>query len=67
VLFVAEDRDPLMAPPERIWRRTASRLETIMVGGNHRSMLAAEDGVHLAHILSDRLAKALGHFQRNRE
>jgi thioesterase domain-containing protein/acyl carrier protein len=67
LLFVAEERDPLMAPPELIWRRKASRLETITVAGNHRSMLAGENGAGLARVLSNRITKALSRFQRNGE
>ncbi len=66
-LFLATERDPLMAPPERIWRRHARLLETFTMPGNHRTMLAAENVATLAKALSRRISSALGSFQRHRE
>jgi thioesterase domain-containing protein len=66
-LYVCEERDPLMAPPGRVWRNHAHALETFSTPGNHRSMLAGENATRLARMLSQRLAEALCGLQRNGE
>jgi hypothetical protein len=66
-LYVCEDRDPLMAPHERVWRDHARSLETSSTTGNHRSMLAGENATRLARMLSQRIGRALHGLQRDCE
>ena len=52
VLFVAATRDPLDADPMRIWTSRAAKLVRHTVQGDHRTMLEAENGTHLARLIS---------------
>lgn len=58
-LFVASERDALMAQPERVWAQHASSLETIAVAGDHRSMVGEAHNDGLARLISLRIAGAL--------
>jgi amino acid adenylation domain-containing protein len=53
-LFVATARDPLMAEPERIWAPCVARLDTVLVPGDHKTML---DSAMIARALSERLIR----------
>jgi amino acid adenylation domain-containing protein len=66
-LYICDERDPLMAPPERVWRNHAGLLEIFSTPGDHRSMLAGENAAQLARALSLRLAGALRPLQRDGE
>ena len=50
-LIVAETCDPMMAPPERIWRAHCAELVVQTVPGGHRSMIQGENAAGLARAL----------------
>lgn len=58
-LFVASERDALMARPERVWSMHASQLETSVVAGDHRSMIGEAHNDGLARLVSGKIADAL--------
>lgn len=57
-LFCSRFLLPLKCDPSAIWKDHASCLRLNFIPGDHRTMITGENGMYLADVLSDQLAKS---------
>ena len=58
LLCVSQLGDPMMAEPQKIWRRYIRKLDVQTIPGNHRTMIEGDNGKILADVLSAHLKRA---------
>jgi acetoacetyl-CoA synthetase len=57
LLILPEETDPHMASPARIWRGRGGALETLVVPGNHRTMIQGRGAADIAAAMSRAIAR----------
>ncbi|HSZ74499.1 MAG TPA: non-ribosomal peptide synthetase [Rhizomicrobium sp.] len=58
LLCVSQLGNPMMAEPQKIWRRYVRKLDVQIIPGDHRTMIEGENGKVLADVLSAHLKRA---------